>query len=108
MKSYSSGGLYEILIRIALDLVRKISIKILSVLMQKLGFQLYEIEFLTKRATAPFQHLSNLTRSYPISSSLLKTVLSNLVSLNPFVPNAPFLHLMFSGGRERVHWERMG
>ena len=63
MKSYSSGGLYEILIRIALDLVRKISIKILSVLMQKLGFQLYEIEFLTKRATAPFQHLSNLIRS---------------------------------------------
>ena len=39
--------------------------------------------------------------------------------LNPFVPNAPFLYpletsenskvfLMFSGDRERVHWERMG
>ena len=40
---------------------------------------------------------------------------------NLFVPNAPFLYplkilenltvldfLMFSGGRERVHWERMG
>ena len=38
---------------------------------------------------------------------------------NPFVPNAPFLYppenirkphdfLMFSGGRERVHWELMG
>ena len=39
--------------------------------------------------------------------------------LNLFVPNAPFPYplktkkkpqgfLMFSGGRERVHWERMG
>ena len=39
--------------------------------------------------------------------------------LNPFVPNAPFPYLlqnvrkpegflMFSGGRERVHWEQMG
>ena len=39
-------------------------------------------------------------------------------SFNPFVPNAPFLYplktsenlkvfLMFSGGRERVHWEKM-
>ena len=38
---------------------------------------------------------------------------------NRFIPNAPFLYppenirkpygfLMFSGGRERVHWERMG
>ena len=26
--------------------------------------------------------------------------------VNPFIPNTPFL--MFSGGRERVHWERMG
>ena len=32
-------------------------------------------------------------------------------SFNPFVPNAPFLYpygfLMFSEGRERVHWEQM-
>ena len=38
---------------------------------------------------------------------------------NPFVPNAPFLYplktsenltifLCFQGGRERVHWERIG
>ena len=35
---------------------------------------------------------------------------------NPFIPNAPFLYLLktsenrkvFSGGRERVHWEQMG
>ena len=30
---------------------------------------------------------------------------------NSFVPNAPFFHqktVMFSGGRKRVHWERMG
>ena len=51
-KSYLSG-LYKIPIRAGLDLGRKISIKILSVLMQKLGFQLYEIEFLTKQATPP-------------------------------------------------------
>ena len=37
--------------------------------------------------------------------------------INPFIPSAPFLYhwnyqktvfLMFSGGRERVHWEWMG
>ena len=39
--------------------------------------------------------------------------------IDPFVPNGPFLYplktsekpygfLMFSGGRERVYWERMG
>ena len=84
-KSYLSGGLYKIPIRTGLDLGRKISIKILSVLMQKLGFRLYEIEFLTKQATPPpLRDRSDLTRSYPsISSSLLKTVLSSLVSLNP-------------------------
>ena len=44
------------------------------------------------------------------------------VIFNPFVPNVPFLYppetsekhqktvsfFMFSGGRERVHWEQMG
>ena len=82
---YLSGGLYKITIRTDLDLVRKISIKMLSVLMQKLGFRLYEIQFLTKQATTPpLRDRSNLTRSYPsISSSLLKTVLASLVSLYP-------------------------
>ena len=53
--------------------------------MQKLGFQLHEIELLTKQATPPpLRDSSDLTRSYPsISSSLLKTVLSSLVSPNP-------------------------
>ena len=84
-KSYLSGGLYKIPIRTGLDLGRKVSIKILSVLMQKLGFRLYEIEFLAKQATPPpLRDWSDLTRSYlSISSSQLKTVLSNLVSLNP-------------------------
>ena len=39
-KSYSSGDLLEIPVRTGLDLGREISIKILSVLMQKLGFLL--------------------------------------------------------------------
>ena len=84
-KSYLSVGLYKILIRTGLDLGRKISIKILSVLMQKLGFPLYKIEFLTKQAThPPLRNRSDLTRLYPsISISLLKTVLPSLVSLNP-------------------------
>ena len=40
------------------------------------------------------------------------------VSVNPFVPNARFPYLLktkiftvlvgFQGGREQVHWERMG
>ena len=29
-------------------------------------------------------------------------------SFNSFVPNASFLYHLFSGGRERVHWEQMG
>ena len=35
---------------------------------------------------------------------------SHKAAINPFFPNAPFPYgfLMFSGGRERVHWERMG
>ena len=74
-KSYLSGSLYKIPIGTGLDLGRKISIKIFSVLMQKLDFRLYEIEFLTKQATPPPpQDWSDLTSSYPsISSSLLKT-----------------------------------
>ena len=75
-KSYLSGSLYKIPVGTGLDLGRKISIKILSVLMQKLDFRLYEIEFLTKQATPPppLQDWSDLTSSYPsVSSSLLKT-----------------------------------
>ena len=41
--------------------------------------------------------------------SVLLLFLDVVVSLiNPVVPNAPFLYALFSGGRERVHWERMG
>ena len=84
-KSYLSGGLYKIPIRTGLEFGRKISIKTLSALMQKSGFPLYKIEFLTKQATpSPLRDRSDLTRSYPsISSSQLKTSLSSLVSLNP-------------------------
>ena len=44
--------------------------------MQKIGFRLYEIEFLTKQAAPPpLRDQSDRTRSYPsISSSLLKTL----------------------------------
>ena len=46
---------------------------------------------------------------------IIKIIL-HLGDFNSFVPNAPFLcllktpcrFLMFSLGRERVHWERMG
>ena len=69
-KSHLSEGLYKTLIRTDLDSGRKISTKILSVLMQKLGLRLgvihlrtylmdgslYEIEFLTEQATPlPFR-----------------------------------------------------
>ena len=63
-KSYLPEGLHKIPIRNGLDLGRKISIKILSLLMQKLGFLLFEIEFLAKQATPPpLQDRSGLTRS---------------------------------------------
>ena len=46
-----------------LDLGRKIFLKILSVLMQKLGFSLYEKEFLTTQAAPPpLRDWSDLTR----------------------------------------------
>ena len=95
-KSYLSGGLCKIPIRTGLDLGRKISIKILFVLIQKSGFQLYEIEFLTKQATPPpLRDRSDLTRSYPsISSSLLKTALSSLVSFIYFKYTRVFFYLM--------------
>ena len=52
--------------------------------MQKLRFGLYEIGFLTKQATHHLRDPLDFTISYPsISSSLLKTVLPSLVSLNP-------------------------
>ena len=53
--------------------------------MEKFGFRLYEIEFLTKQATPPpLLDRSNLTMLHPsISSSLLKPVLSSSVLLNP-------------------------
>ena len=75
-KSHLSGDLYETPIKTGLDLGRKIYIKMLFVLMQKIGFRLYEIEFLTKQATpSPLRDQSDRTRSYrSISSSLLKTV----------------------------------
>ena len=57
---YLSGGLYKIPIRMGLDLGRKISMKILSVLVQKLGFWSCEIEFLARQATPPLQDWSDL------------------------------------------------
>ena len=69
-ESYLSGRVYKILVGTALDLGRKISIKILFVLMQKIGFRLYEIEILTKQATPPpLRDWSDLTRSYPSISA---------------------------------------
>ena len=76
-KSHLSGDLYKTPVKTGLGLGRKIYIKMLSVLMQKIGFALYETEFLTKQVTPPpLRDQSDRTRSYPsISSSLLKTVL---------------------------------
>ena len=55
-KSHLSGRLYKTLIRTDLDSGRKISTKILSVLMQKLGLRFHEMEFLTEQATPlPFR-----------------------------------------------------
>ena len=65
-KLYLSGVLYKIPIRTGFDLGRKISTKLLFVLMQKLGFQLYETEILEKQAIPPpLWDCSNLARSYP-------------------------------------------
>ena len=90
-KSYLSGGLCKIPIRTGLDLGRKISIKILFVLIQKSGFQLYEIEFLTKQATPPpLRDRSDLTfsgsvRSYQVISFYFKFTAQNCVVKFSFV-----------------------
>ena len=34
--------------------------------------------------------------------------ISSSVLFNLFLPNATYVFLMFSGGREKVHWEQMG
>ena len=60
--------------------------KILFVLMQEkeLSLRLQEIEFFKKQATPPIRDRPNFTRPYPsISISLIKTVLSRLIVLNP-------------------------
>ena len=82
-KSYLLGGLYKISIRSGFDLGRKIY-KHTVCINAKIRFPII-LEFLTKQATPPpLQDQSDLTRPYPsISSSLLKTVLSNLVLRNP-------------------------
>ena len=88
-KPYLSVGLYKIPNRTGLDLGSKISVKNTLWINAKIRFPIitvYEIEFLkTKQAKPPpLWYWLDLTRSYPsISSSLLKTVLSSLVSLNP-------------------------
>ena len=52
------------------------------------------------------------------SQVLLDLMVGLLISISQFVPNAPFLYppenirkpygfLMFSGGRESVHWEQI-
>ena len=48
--------------------------------------------------------------STSLSKSLINLLSYSVVFINPFAPNAPFLpysFLMFSGGREKVHWEQM-
>ena len=59
--------------------------KTLFVLMQELNLRLQEIEFFKKQATPPpIWYRPNFTRPYPsISISLIKTVLSRLIVLNP-------------------------
>ena len=82
-KSYLSGDLNKIPVRTCLNLDRKISIKILSVLVQKLCFRLHEIKFLTKQATPPPsppppRDRSDLTRSYPSILSSISSYISKL------------------------------
>ena len=62
-------------------------------------------------------HVSGRIRKY-LTLEKVKLLYNAFVNsqFNLFVPNAPFLYnlktlenlLMFSGDRERVHWERMG
>ena len=60
-KLYLSRGLCKITTRAGLDLGRRISTNILSVLTQRLVFRLYEIKFLTKQAIPPLQDRSDPT-----------------------------------------------
>ena len=86
-----SGGLQKIPIRTGLNLGRKISMKVLCINATYLVSN-YMRQFLTKQATLLLRDHLKLTKSYPaISCSLLRTVLSNLVSRHPIT--APFASL---------------
>ena len=68
---FLSRGLYKISVRTGLDLGKKISKKMLSVSMQKVGFRLYEIEFLKKQATSPLRDWLNLKAGFSPSKTFL-------------------------------------
>ena len=68
-KSYLSGGLYKIPVRTGLDLGRKISIKILSVLMQKLDFVFMEGD--ASRPSLDTRRQNVLLRSSQYTASLI-------------------------------------
>ena len=67
-------------------------------------------------------HIKDNNPTSTCSKTTVKTavvLMFLLLTLNPFIPNAPFLYplktsekpydfLIFSGARERVHWEQMG
>ena len=59
---------------------------------------------------ALYKSTSILRKGFKSSHSWKETTAKTTnTGINPFVPNAPFLYsLMFSVGRERVHWEHMG
>ena len=64
--------------------------------------------FLVSLITPSSGHIHKLTLSGQ-KQNLQKQVLSSRLTqncFNPFVSNAPFL--MFSGSKERVHWEQLG
>ena len=68
-KSYLSGGLYKIPVRTGLDLGRKISIKILSVLMRKLDFVFMEGD--ASRTSLDTRRQNVLLRSSQYTASLI-------------------------------------
>ena len=65
-----------------------------------------------------FENLGVTWRTFGGAKKICNEVKAQSLYFNPLVPNAPFLYLLkisenltvflFSGGRERMHWEQVG
>ena len=103
---------------------RHITLKLWTVIYGRCNFMNFYAVMLSRfqlQIEKPWQELGFVPRFFSISPVWLDMIRYNQIwwtNVNLFVPNAPspplenmrqpYDFLLFSGGRERVHWEQMG